>query len=282
MLKILLISWSLFACAIGTPLKEKLVTGLSNRTVNNTGFVDGYFYYYWSDGAGDVTWSLGSGGQYSVTWKNAGNFILGKGYNPGAARTISYSGTFSPQGNAYLSIYGWTKNSSPLIEYYVVENYGTYNPSTGGSKKGTIATDGGVYDVVSYSHKEGPSIGINSYVTYYSIRKSKRTSGTVTLANHFSAWENFGMNLGTVFDYQIVATEGYQSSGSASITVLPQPSPTSSSSESPSPSASPSPDSSNCAERYLQCGGQYYTGVKCCKNSTCTVKSICKFSCSLQ
>lgn len=30
---------------------------------------------------------------------------------------------------------------------YIVENFGTYNPSTGATSKGSVTTDGGVYDL---------------------------------------------------------------------------------------------------------------------------------------
>lgn len=36
---------------------------------------------------------------------------------------------------------------------------------------------------------------------------------------HFNAWSNAGMKLGSEHNYQIVATEGYFSSGSATVTV---------------------------------------------------------------
>lgn len=132
-------------------------------------------------------------------------------------RAISYSGTFSPQGNGYLSIYGWTR--SPLIEYYIVESFGSYNPSSGAQKLGSITSDGSSYDIFRTQRVNQPSIeGTATFYQFWSVRSSHRTSGTVTVGNHFNAWTQSGLQLGS-HDYQIVATEGYQSSGSASITV---------------------------------------------------------------
>lgn len=55
-------------------------------TPNSTGTNNGYYYSFWSDGGADVTYTNKAGGEYSVSWSGSGNFVGGKGWNPGAAR----------------------------------------------------------------------------------------------------------------------------------------------------------------------------------------------------
>ncbi|KAF1943923.1 xylanase [Clathrospora elynae] len=186
-------------------------------TANSVGTNNGYFYSWWSDGGGSAVYTMGAGSQYTVTWRDTGNFVGGKGWNPGTGRTINYGGNFSPLGNGYLAIYGWTRN--PLVEYYVLESYGTYNPSSGTQVKGSFQSDGGTYDISTSTRTNQPSIdGTQTFQQYWSVRTQKRVGGSVNMQNHFNAWANYGMNLGQHY-YQIVATEGYQSSGSSEIFV---------------------------------------------------------------
>ncbi|MGG1313957.1 glycoside hydrolase family 11 protein, partial [Cohnella laeviribosi] len=50
------------------------------------------YWQYWTDGGGTVNATNGSGGNYSVTWSNVGNFVVGKGWGTGSpTRTVNYN-----------------------------------------------------------------------------------------------------------------------------------------------------------------------------------------------
>lgn len=204
-----------------------VVTQESNAqtiTTNQTGTHSGFFYSYWKD-AGSASMTLGSGGNYSVNWNlGSGNFVGGKGWSTGSSsRRVGYNaGVWSPNGNAYLTLYGWTRN--PLIEYYVVDSWGNWRPP-GGSSEGSVTSDGGTYNLYRRLRQNAPSIeGTRTFYQFWSVRTSKRPTGsnqTITFSNHVNAWRNKNWNLGS-HAYQIMATEGFQSSGSSNLTVWQQ------------------------------------------------------------
>lgn len=196
-----------------------------NLTSNSTGTHNGFYYSFWKD-SGNVTFGLQAGGRYTSQWDNSvNNWVGGKGWNPGGAKVVNYSGSYNVDNsqNSYLALYGWTTN--PLIEYYVIESYGSYNPSScsGGQDYGTFQSDGATYAIRRCQRVQQPSIeGTQTFYQYFSVRTPKKgfgnISGTITVANHFNAWASNGLNLGS-HNYMVLATEGYQSSGSSDITV---------------------------------------------------------------
>ena len=211
--------------------------GAQTLSSNSTGTNNGFYYTFWKD-SGGATMTLGSGGRYTSQWtNNTNNWVGGKGWNPGnSTRTISYSGNYgvSSSQNSYLALYGWTR--SPLIEYYVIESYGSYNPAScsGGTDYGSFQSDGATYNVRRCQRVQQPSIdGTQTFYQYFRVRNPKKgfgnISGTIPFANHAAFWASKGLNLGN-HNYQVMATEGYQSMGSSDITVSegPGPNPTSS------------------------------------------------------
>jgi endo-1,4-beta-xylanase len=133
------------------------------------------------------------------------------------SRTVTYQADIQASGNWYLSLYGWTK--SPLIEFYVVEAFGSYDPSSAATSVGTAEIDGSTYTLLQTTRTNQPSIeGTSTFQQYWAVRKEHRTSGSIDFGAHIDAWKGAGLDLGS-FDYMILATEGYKSSGSSTVTV---------------------------------------------------------------
>jgi endo-1,4-beta-xylanase len=193
----------------------------NNQTGNNNGF----YYTFWKDG-GTACMTLGSGGNYSTNYNLSGgrNMVAGKGWQTGStSRRIGYNaGYFNGGSNSYLTLYGWSTN--PLVEYYVVDNWGQWTPP-GATSQGTVSTDGGTYNLYRTQRVNAPSIiGNATFYQYWSVRTSKRPTGqnqTITFANHVNAWRSKGWNLGTM-NYQVMATEGFGSVGGSNLTVWQQ------------------------------------------------------------
>jgi endo-1,4-beta-xylanase len=181
---------------------------------NQTGDHCGFTYQLWTErGTGCLT-STADG--FSVEWSDINNLLGRKGLRPGSANQIvTYEADFQPNGNAYLGVYGWTKK--PDVEYYIVDGWGTWRPPGGTRTMGTVTSDGGVYDIYRVDRSDVIGIdGVNAPPQFWSVRTQKRTSGTITVANHFDAWQSLGMNMGTLSEVSMFV-EGYQSSGRAEV-----------------------------------------------------------------
>lgn len=190
----------------------------ANRTLtgNGTGQHCGYTYEYWKD-SGSGSLILRPDG-YSVDWSGINNLLGRKGIRPGNGNLVAtYDADYQPNGNSYLCLYGWTRN--PLVEYYIVDSWGDWRPP-GGTSMGTVTSDGGTYDIYKTERVNQPSIdGTRTFNQYWSVRTAKRTSGSITIANHISAWAGKGMNMGSFYEVSMTV-EGYQSSGQATVRMV--------------------------------------------------------------
>lgn len=212
-----------FSCA-GAPAKTSGAKG-PTYTSNKVGVYERFDYELWSERASDpVSMTLTGGGTFECEWDNALNILFRTGKKLGSTKThgeygdikMEYSGEYNITSGSvsYFCVYGWVQN--PLAEFYIIESHGSYSP--GKNKKGEFTVDGSVYDVYEEERVNKHSIeGVKTFKQYFSIRRDKRTEGTISLSEHFKKWEELGLPMGTMYEIAF-CVEGYESSGNAKIT----------------------------------------------------------------
>jgi endo-1,4-beta-xylanase len=184
--------------------------------VNSSGTSGGFFWQcYFTTGSASIT--QGSAGNFSSTYSNVGDVVVGKGYNPGSAGTRGYNvGALSGSYNN-IGIYGWT--TSPLIEYYVTE----FGSVASGSAINTVSSDGHTYTFYKHQQVNQPSIQGTATFWQYLDNWGGSTKGanhTITMANHINNWKSHGGQGFGSYNLQILALEAFGGkSGSINATV---------------------------------------------------------------
>ncbi len=190
---------------------------------------NGTDYVLWKD-SGDVKMVLDSSGTYECEWKNTHDAIFrtGRRFNP--SRPVSsreeiqldYGAEYKPEGTSFLGAYGWMEN--PLIEFYIVENWGTVRPDDRQDVfekhvwLGAYTVNDAEYDVYLSVRENKPSINDvkETFRQYWSVRRVPSSEGTICVSDHFKIWESAGLSLGELSEISF-AVEGIESSGYAEV-----------------------------------------------------------------
>lgn len=205
------------------------------------GSAGGYDYELWSqDGVGNATMTLNpsdaNGGTFSVEWSGTVNMLARSGKRWGSNSTVTVQNVgnitaeFEVEWNStdnvkYVSVYGWgyydqqdiPSGFSNEIEYYIIQDRGSYNPTQGGKKFGSATIDGINYDFFTTDRINQPSLSGNStFKQYWSIPSNTsqhRTKGTISISKHFEAWAKAGMKMGKLYEVASMKIESYTGQG---------------------------------------------------------------------
>lgn len=209
----------------------------SNGTSQKMGTASGYDYELWSqNGAGTATMTLHAnaenGGAFEVEWQGTINMLARTGKRWGSNSTVTVQNVgnitsefeveWSSSDNVkYVSVYGWgyydqqdiPSGFSNEIEYYIIQDRGSYNPTSGGKKFGSAKIDGIDYDFYTTDRIQQPSLsGTSTFKQYWSIPSNTsqhRTKGTISISKHFKAWADAGMKMGKLYEVASMKIESY-------------------------------------------------------------------------
>jgi len=250
-----------FVLAVYLPLFAQCDTWTTStiRNCNN------YDYELWNqNNSGTVEMKINgnstAGGTFTAKWSGTENVLFRAGKKWGSSSTttvaslgnavLEFDATWSSGDNVkMLGVYGWayypsgsipTKREngnnatfSDQIEYYIIQDRGSYNPATNSDLCKSTPYGEGTIDGVLYEFRVCDRIGQamltgnGNFKQYFSIPKntsSHKTKGTITVSKHFSEWERVGMKMSNCRLYEIaMKVESYtgaskNSSGNATVT----------------------------------------------------------------
>jgi endo-1,4-beta-xylanase len=218
------------------------ITFTANSSGNKPLSGSPYGYEIWTQGGNNnkFIWfgpEQAGGAAFRAEWNDPDDFLgrIGFWWGNGEKYTeyknmyADFNYTRSERNTAgnysYIGIYGWARNpdakntEDKLIEYYIVEGWfgnqwqADNTPITtntvGGSVLGSFMLDGAVYDVIRNVRTQKPSIdGTKTFVQYFSIRRTPRKCGTISITEHFKQWERIGLQLGNMYETKFLVEAG--------------------------------------------------------------------------
>jgi hypothetical protein len=214
---------------------------VTGHTGTNTGPITASFkqgtigdshYEQWYD-QGNNSSTFYSDGSFTCSFSNTKDYLCRSGKSYDKTKTWDQLGhlyadfsvkmnknSFSNVGYSFIGIYGWTVQ--PLVEFYIVDNWGSqYRPggsSWGWTHKGTVTVDGGTYDIYYHRQINQPAIegGNTDFDQYYSVRQEPRSCGTIDISAHFEAWSKVpGWKLGKMYEAKVLGEAGNGNGGAS-------------------------------------------------------------------
>ena len=180
-------------------------------------YIGDYNYEIWYNG-GNNSATFYSDGSFSCEFSNTKDYLCRSGYAYDMTKTWQELGhlyaDFSVKmsnlnniGYSYIGVYGWSND--PLIEYYIVDTWGSQYRPEWMQYKGTITVDGAEYDLYYHRQINQPAINGNAdFDQYFSIRKQKRSCGTIDITKHFEEWDKVGWKLGKMYEAKVLGEGG--------------------------------------------------------------------------
>ena len=191
-------------CPTTMPAGGKTYTGKSVY-----GTANGLGYGIWTNGVGGDITVFTDAHAFSASWSESQDFLAHLGLDFRPAKDWTTLGTIAAEysevksgtagGFSMIGMYGWT--NSPCVEWYINEDSWK---GLGGGGTVTADIDGGTYYLKTLQTtgtggaNACESGHTGSWTQMISTRKGSRTCGTVTISDHFAAWEKQGWKLGVL------------------------------------------------------------------------------------